>query len=110
AALSILRLTAQSVDAGVPVAEFMTLAHQVDASYVQIRLGQTVLLATGALALFLSAIGLYGMIAFLVTRRTRDIGVRIALGAPPARVAGEFAADGMRALVAGLAIGIAGAW
>ena len=110
AALSTLRLTAQSVDAGVPVAEFMTLAHQVDASYVQIRLGQTVLLATGALALFLSAIGLYGMIAFLVTRRTRDIGVRIALGAPPARVAGEFAADGMRALVAGLAIGIAGAW
>jgi len=110
AALRTLRLAATSVDAGVPVAEEMTLAHQIDASYPQIRLGRAVLIAAGGLALLLSAIGLYGMIAFLVTRRTRDIGVRIALGAPPARVAREFAAGGMRAVVIGLAAGIGGAW
>ena len=108
--LAALRQTAHDVDPNVPVAEFMTLAHQMDASFPQIRLGQNVLLASGALALLLSAIGLYGMIAFVVTRRTRDIGLRIALGAVPMRVAGQLVGSGMKAAAIGIAAGLAGAW
>ncbi|HTI64679.1 MAG TPA: ABC transporter permease, partial [Gemmatimonadaceae bacterium] len=109
-ALATLRTTAHDVDRYVPVAEVMTLAAQMDASYPEIRLSQNVLLAAGGLALLLSAIGLYGVIAFLVTRRTRDIGLRIALGALPARVAGQLIGRGMIAVVTGLSIGLGGAW
>jgi ABC-type antimicrobial peptide transport system permease subunit len=108
--LGVLRQTVHDIDPSVPVAEVMTLSHQVDAEYPQIRLGQNVLLASGGLALLLSAIGLYGMIAFLVTRRTREIGLRIALGALPIRVAGRFVAGGMKATAVGVAIGLLGAW
>lgn len=109
-ALAMLRATAQSVDRGVPVSEVMTLAAQVDASYPQIRLGQNVALAAGVVALLLSAIGLYGVVAFLVAQRTRDIGLRIALGALPWRVALRLVSTGMSAAVGGLAIGLAAAW
>lgn len=108
--LSSLRTAVHAVDPAVPVAEVMTLEEQVDKSYPQIRLGQTVLSAAGGLALLLSAIGLYGVIAFLVTRRTREIGVRIALGALPSRVAGALIGDGMIAVSAGIVAGLTGAW
>lgn len=108
--LPTLRRAVQEVDPGVPVAEVMTLEEQIDKSYPQIHLGETVLLAAGGLALLLSAMGLYGVIAFLVTRRTREIGVRIALGAVPSRVAARLVADGVLATSAGIAIGLVGAW
>jgi ABC-type antimicrobial peptide transport system permease subunit len=108
--LAPLRRAVRAVDPAVPVAEIMTLEDQVDASFPQIHLGQTVLLAAGGLALLLSAIGLYGVIAFLVTRRTREIGVRIALGAAPARVAATLVGNGMTAATAGVLVGLVGAW
>jgi putative ABC transport system permease protein len=109
-ALGTLERAARAVDPAVPVAEVMTLVAQMDLMYPEIRLGQTVLLAAGGLALLLSAIGLYGVIAFVVVRRTRDIGLRIALGALPVRVAGQLVGSGMTAVVAGLAVGLGGAW
>jgi len=108
--LGTIRETVRAIDGRVPVAEVMTLSHQVDARYPQIRLGQNVLLVSGGLALVLSAIGLYGMIAFVVTRRTRDIGLRIALGALPIRVAGQLVASGMRATATGVGAGLFAAW
>ncbi|HXD48932.1 MAG TPA: ABC transporter permease, partial [Gemmatimonadaceae bacterium] len=110
AALAAIRKAAQSVDRGVPVAEVMTLAGQVDASFPQIRLGQNVALAAGVIALLLSAIGLYGVVAFLVSQRTRDIGLRIALGALPSRVALRLVRTGMTAVGIGLVIGLGVAW
>ena len=50
------------------------------------------------------------MISFVVTRRTRDIGLRIALGAAPVRVAGQLVASGMKAAGIGIAAGLIGAW
>ena len=108
--LGVLSRTVKAVDPAVPVVEVMTMSHQMDATYPQVRLGQNVLLASGSLALILSAIGLYGMIAFLVTRRTRDIGLRIALGALPLRVAGQLVGSGMKAAVSGVVVGLVGAW
>ena len=108
--LPMLRTAIHEVDPAVPVAEVMTLEKQMDASYPEIHLGRTVLFAAGGLALLLSAIGLYGVIAFLVTRRTREIGVRIALGAVPARVAGALVRSGMLAVSAGLVSGLGVAW
>lgn len=108
--LSSLQAAVRAVDPGVPVAEVMTLEEQMDKSYPEIHLGQTVLFAAGGLALLLSAMGLYGVIAFLVTRRTREIGVRIALGAVPARVATSLVVNGIGPVVAGIAVGLAGAW
>jgi ABC-type antimicrobial peptide transport system permease subunit len=68
------------------------------------------LFAAGGLALLLSAMGLYGVIAFLVTRRTREIGVRIALGAAPGRVASALIVSGVTPVAVGIVVGLGGAW
>jgi len=105
-ALGLLSRTASAVDPNVPVAEVMTMSAQVDALTPQIHVGQVVLLGAAGLALFLSAIGLYGTIAFLVARRTREIGIRIALGANPRRVVWRFMQQGLIATSSGLLIGL----
>lgn len=105
-ALHVLERAAMAADPNVPVAEVMTMSSQLDALYPQIHLGQVVLLAAAGLALFLSAIGLYGTIAFLVARRMREIGIRIALGARPLDVVLRFMRQGLTAALAGLAIGL----
>src|SRR5439155_623383 len=60
----------------------------------------------GLLAFGLVAVGLYGVMASVVNQRTKEIGVRIALGAPPARVQRQFVGDGLRVVAIGLGIGL----
>jgi predicted permease len=110
AALPLLTRTIASVDPEVLVTEAMPMRAQIAANFVQIQLGQAVLLASAGLALFLSAMGLYGVIAFLVARRTREVGIRIALGAPVASVTRLFVAHGMRAVTFGIVAGLAAAF
>jgi ABC-type antimicrobial peptide transport system permease subunit len=64
----------------------------------------------GCLALAIAGAGLYGVVAYLVTQRTREFGVRLALGAPPARVMTSVIGRGVVHTAAGVAIGIAVAW
>ena len=71
-----------------------------------------VLLATlfSAIALLLTAIGTYGILSYAVAQRRREIGVRMALGAQPQQIRGQFLALGLRLLTAGMMFGVAGAW
>ena len=81
-------------------------AEQVAATTVlPTRIGAIVLGAFGILALGLAAIGLYGVVAYAVSRRTREIGIRIALGAPRVAVLRLLASRGAAVAVAGLALG-----
>lgn len=70
------------------------------------------LLATffSAIALLLTAIGTYGILSFAVAQRRREIGIRMALGARPQQIRGQFLALGLRLLAAGTMLGVAGAW
>ncbi len=98
-----------SVDRNQPVADVQPLAWLV-AKELAAQKEQLWLLASFAgIALLLAAIGLYGLLSYLVVQRTRDIGLRMALGARRSLVMGEVLRQGLKLVAIGLAIGIAGA-
>ena len=70
----------------------------------------TVLLVFTTIAVLLSAIGLYGVMSYAVAQRTREIGVRVALGATRRQIAGGVVSNGLRWTLLGIAFGAAGAW
>jgi uncharacterized membrane protein YqjE len=99
----------RAVDPQQPVAAVRTMDELV-ALEVQSRREQSILLAIFAgVALLLAGLGIYGVLAFAVSRRTREIGLRIALGARPAHVVSMVVRSGVAMLVAGLGLGLAGA-
>jgi len=106
AMLPALRHAIAEVDPQVPVTEQMTMLDQVRGVFMQARLAAAVLLSASVLALVLSAVGLYGVMAYMVGRRTREIGVRMALGARPASVRGLVLKQSMAVVAPGMAIGV----
>jgi len=86
------------------------LSAQVDAAMAQERVMATLASAFGMLALILACIGLYGLEAYTVARRTKEIGIRIALGAPRARVIAIVLASAARLVSAGILVGVPAAW
>ncbi|HEU4692922.1 MAG TPA: ABC transporter permease [Vicinamibacterales bacterium] len=93
---------------GSPV-EIRSLSAQVDAASVRERLVTSLASGLGVLALTLAAVGLYGLLAYSVTARTREIGVRVALGANPWSVVTLVLRQGIRLVFGGILIGVAGA-
>jgi predicted permease len=90
-----------------PVAEARTLAEQLDFALLPARLGRSLLGAFGLLGLALAAVGLYGLVAYAVRRRTHEIGVRMALGATRTDVVGLVTRETAVVVAIGLAIGLA---
>lgn len=106
AALPRLRQAINAIDPAVPITELMPFASQVDSNNAAVHLGAVVLLVAALVALFLTGLGLYGVISYLVERRTREIGVRIAVGATPARIVALVVRHGLYATLAGGAAGL----
>lgn len=89
-----------------PLAAIQTL-EQIDEQEFRVSLRVSLLAALGAvMALALASLGLYGVVALSVRQRTREIGIRIAVGAEPARVARMFLVSGMKSAAIGLLIGL----
>jgi ABC-type antimicrobial peptide transport system permease subunit len=98
------------VDPSQPVSVPIPLAELLSGSVAQPRFFSTMLGGFAMLALLLAAIGLHGLLTQVVQGRTREIGVRLALGATPAEILGMVLRNAGRLIVAGLAFGIGGAF
>jgi predicted permease len=85
--------------------ENQTMEAEVGATLFPVRAGAWLVSGVGVIAMLLAAIGLYGVIAFSVARRTREIGIRMALGAAPSRVIGLVMWHGLFVAFAGVAVG-----
>jgi predicted permease len=93
-------------NSGVRIFGSRTLKEWVDQSYWQIRWEVSVLGGFAALALLLATVGLYGVIAYQVTLRTREIGIRLAVGARPADVSRMILRQGLQLTLIGIGIGL----
>jgi putative ABC transport system permease protein len=99
-----------SVNSSLQPASFLTMEQLVYDSVARPRLNTVLLAAFAALALALAAVGIYGVIAYSVSRRAQEIGVRMALGARKGDVIRLILRQGMTPAIAGAALGLVGAW
>ncbi|SPF46720.1 Macrolide transporter ATP-binding /permease protein [Candidatus Sulfopaludibacter sp. SbA4] len=98
-----------SIDKDQPVFDVKTLEDVLAYSFTRAATLTRVLAAFAALAVLLAGLGIYGVVAYFVSQTTREVGIRMALGARPAQVAGLIVRQAMRAALAGVSIGLAGA-
>ena len=103
------REVVRSLDPALPAYSFTPLAAVVDESVAQRRFSMLLILLFGLVALFLAAVGLYGVVSYTVSQRTKEIGLRMAIGAKPRDVLTMILGGGMKLAVAGIAIGVVGA-
>jgi predicted permease len=101
-----IRQTLVSADSDFRTYGVLRLGDSLDASFWQARFELWLLGVLGALALVLAAVGMYGVLAYHVTTRSREIGIRVALGARPLEVVRLVIGQGLRVTAAGIAIGL----
>jgi putative ABC transport system permease protein len=110
AAVSRVRGAVQAVDPNVPLFSARTLDERIAGSLAPRRLAMVVLTGLAALSLGLAVFGLYGVISYAVGQRTREFGIRIALGARPGDVQGMVLRQGVLLTFIGVAAGLGGAF
>src|SRR5262249_10463570 len=106
-ALPIQKLIAQ-IDPDLPVSDVLTMEQIIGNFTINASFTANLVLGFALLSLFLASIGLYGVLSYLVTQRTSEIGIRLALGAERAEVLRLGLIDGLRPAAIGLVIGLAG--
>jgi predicted permease len=101
-----IREAVQSVDPGLPIFAVRGMDDVLAASLAPRRFSAAIVGMFAMLGLLLASVGLYGLLAYLVGQRTREIGIRMALGAPPRRVVGEIMTSGLKLAGAGVGAGL----
>jgi predicted permease len=106
AMLPVLAREVHAVDSGVPIAETITLPVQMAGAFRPLRMSATFVGYAGGLTALLSVVGLYGALAFTVSRRRKEIGIRMALGAESSRVLALIVREGMTVILLGIIGGL----
>jgi putative ABC transport system permease protein len=104
---SVARNVLREVDATLPAFSMSPLSEVVTGSVAQKRFSMLLLALFAAVALFLAGVGLYGVVAYGVSQRTREVGLRMAIGAQPSDVLRMIVGGGMKVAAIGVVIGIA---
>jgi putative ABC transport system permease protein len=104
-----LRRAVSAVSAGLPVTQMQTMRHVHDKSMSRTAFTLTLLGISGGMALLLAAVGIYAVIAYMLSQRTREIGIRLALGARPERLQLMFVRSGLLSSGIGAAAGLVAA-
>ncbi len=107
---SLLKAQLSAIDPDLPFGDISSLESVVSESVQEPRFRAMLIGVFALLALILAAVGVYGLISYTVTQRTREIGIRVALGAAPRQVLLPVVREGMVLALAGIAIGLAGAF
>ena len=110
AAMADVRQAVTAVDPAVPISEAHPLSERVAYMFQPVRMARLLLTVFAALAVVLCAVGLYGVLAFSVAERTREIGVRVAVGASEAQIAGLVLREAIAVIAAGVGAGLVAAW
>ena len=106
--VSLLKSQLAALDPDLPFGDITSLQSEVDGNVDEPRFRAMLIGIFALLALILAAVGVYGLISYTVTQRTREIGIRVALGAAPRQVLGPVVREGLVLALAGIGLGLAG--
>jgi predicted permease len=105
-----LQKVVRQLDPGLPLADFKAMQRRIDDSLVTRRSPAILAAVFAGVALLLAGIGVYGVLAYAVSQRRREVGVRMALGATPDQIGRQFFSLGLRLFAVGALLGCIGAW